>query len=120
MNVEGLSTETLRVLVYNHGIKKPKDLYTFDFHKLNGKAGFGAKKIANIEMALKESKNCTKDKFMYSMVIPNVGRTASKLIIDYLDKSNQTTEWYELSGYDVTRMSILSFFQNRDVVQALT
>ena len=106
MDIEGLSTETLRVLVEQHGIKIPKDLYEFDLHKLNGTAGFGAKKIANIEKSLKKSKYCTKEQFMYSMAIPEVGRRASKSIIDALSKMNNPMEFWDLDRQDIMNLHI--------------
>ena len=98
MNVEGLSTETLRVLVEQFGVKLFIDLYTFDYNRLTGHAGFGAKKIKNIQDALEKSKYVEKAKFMYANVIPEVGRTASREIIEALEKPLCAVkkEWYEL------------------------
>ena len=112
MNVEGLSTETLRVLVEQYGVSKARDLYSFDFHRLNGKAGFGPKKIANIELALNNRKNCEKAQLMYAMSIPDVGRRASIAIVNYLTNNNPIKEWYDLSRKDVLNMHIPNIGEN--------
>lgn len=88
MNIEGLSTATIETLINHKLIHTPIDLYYLEND--NAKAiitnleGFGQKSYDNIIAAINRSKTTTFERFLYSLGIPEIGRSQSKEIKKYL------------------------------------
>ena len=92
VNIEGMSEKTLRVMVEDYGVRKPGDLYKFDYDKLKLTQGFGDNKINNLRDAMEKSKDCDKASFMYGMSIPEVGKSSAVKIIDKLENASPHQE----------------------------
>jgi len=106
VNIDGMSEKTLRVMVEDYGVRKPLDLYTFDYDKLKLTQGFRNNKINNLRDAMEKSKDCDKASFMYAMSIPEVGKSTAVKIIDKLKISRPQQEWYECDRGDIGNLSI--------------
>ena len=87
MNVENLSESTLEKFINLGWLNDFKDIFTLKDHftemvKLDGFGETSANKLLN---AIEASRNTTLDRFIYSLSIPLIGRSASKTIAKYFD-----------------------------------
>lgn len=81
MNIEGLSEATLEKFIEHGFVESYVDIYELkarfynDIIKLEG---FGKKSVDKLMQAIETSKHITLDRFIYSLSIPLIGRSASK------------------------------------------
>lgn len=89
MNIDGLSEATLEKFINKGWLNSFKDVMNLkDYYYLIAVLdGFGAKSARKLIDAIEESKNTTLDRFIYSLCIPLIGRSASKTISKYFDGS---------------------------------
>ena len=89
MNVDGLSEATLEFLINKGWVKSFEDLYDLNYSswidEWKNTDGFGEKSIKNLLNSIEMSRNTTLDKFIYSLSIPLIGRSASKTISKFFD-----------------------------------
>lgn len=87
MNIEGLSESTLEKFIALGWITCYTDIYYLDIEKENMKniPGFGSKSVENLFASIEKSRNTTLDRFIYSLSIPTVGRSASKTISKHFE-----------------------------------
>lgn len=79
-NIEGMSEATLQFLIDRGWVKTFKDIYKLDYYRTNWKEydGFGDKSVDKLLDAIENSRKITLDRFIYSLSIPLIGRSASK------------------------------------------
>lgn len=82
MDIDGLSEATLKKFIELGWLNDFKDIFTLKQHftemvKLDG---FGETSVKKLFNAIHASKNITLDRFIYSLSIPLIGRSASKTI----------------------------------------
>lgn len=87
MDIEGLSEATLEKFIELGWLNSFEDIFTLKDHftemvKLDG---FGETSVTKLLNAIEVSKNTTLDRFIYSLSIPLVGRSASKTIAKYFN-----------------------------------
>ena len=87
MDIEGLSEATLEKFIELGWLNDFEDIFTLKDHftemvKLDG---FGETSVSKLLNAIEASKNTTLDRFIYSLSIPLIGRSASKTIAKYFD-----------------------------------
>jgi len=87
LNIDGLSEATIEKFIDLGWISSIKDIYHLSEHKydmvqLNGFGGTSVKKLLE---SIEKSRNTTLDRFIYSLSIPLIGRSASKTISKYFD-----------------------------------
>lgn len=87
INVDGLSESTLEKFIELGWLNDFKDIFTLKDHfaemvKLDGFGETSANKLLN---AIEASRNTTLDRFIYSLSIPLIGRSASKTIAKHFD-----------------------------------
>ena len=87
INIDGMSEATLDFLIEKGWIKNYRDIYTLDWYwdewiKCDG---FGEKSVLKLLMSIKESKKTTLERFLYSLSIPLLGKSASKMISEATD-----------------------------------
>lgn len=84
LNIDGLSESTLKKFIQLGYIKSLQDIYVLDLlideSQIQSLEGFGKKSINKLFLAIKKSRNTTLSRFIYSLSIPLVGKTASKSI----------------------------------------
>ncbi len=89
MNVDGMSEATLEFLINKGWVKSFEDLYDLNYsawiEEWKHTNGYGEKSVENILNAIEESRNTTLDRFIYSLSIPLIGRSASKTISKFFD-----------------------------------
>lgn len=85
MNVDGLSESAIEKFMEIGWINNFIDIYNLDYHynDMVNIDGFGKKSADKLMSAIEKSKNTTLDRFIYSLSIPLIGRSASKDIAKY-------------------------------------
>lgn len=87
MNIVGLSEATLKKLMAMGWIKTYADLYHLDQHKTKivSMEGFGKQSYRNLWDAIQESRTAKLSNVIAALGIPNVGRTAGKILSKYFE-----------------------------------
>lgn len=90
LNVDGLSEATLSFLIKEIGISCVKDLYVIrdnndSVYRWVNAEGFGRKSVTKILASIEESRNTNLQRFLYSLSIPLLGKSASMMIADSVD-----------------------------------
>ena len=132
INIEGKSEATLQFLIDKGWIKSFKDIYKLDYHRENWKEydGFGDKSVDKLLDAVENSRKTTFDRFIYSLSIPQIGRSASKDIAKYCNNSideftfimeNTSLEFAAIDGIGVSATTSLDDWwnTNRDMFYEL-
>lgn len=87
LNVDGLSEATLSFLIKEIGISCVKDLYVIrdnndSVYRWVNAEGFGRKSVTKILASIEKSRNTSLERFLYSLSIPLLGKSASMMIAD--------------------------------------
>ena len=87
MNVENLSEQTLEKFIELGWLNSFEDIYNLKHHadKMINLEGFGEKSVTKLLNSIRASKLTTLDRFIYSLSIPLIGRSASKTISKYFN-----------------------------------
>lgn len=87
MNIDGLSEATLERFIELGWLNDFKDIYHLKYHygEMVNLDGFGETSVSKLLDAIEISRNTTLDRFIYSLSIPLIGRSASKTIAKYFD-----------------------------------
>ena len=96
INIEGMSEATLQFLIGKGWIKSFQDIYKLDYYRQNWKEydGFGDKSVDKLLDAIEDSRNTTLDRFIYSLSIPQIGRSASKDIAKFFNNNYEEFKMY--------------------------
>lgn len=96
INIEGMSEATLQFLIDKGWIKSFHDIYKLDYYRENWKEydGFGDKSVDKLLDAIEDSRNTTLDRFIYSLSIPQIGRSASKDIAKFFNNNYEEFKMY--------------------------
>jgi DNA ligase (NAD+) len=82
MNIDGLGEKIVEQLVNKKVVQSPYDLYTLMPLHFSSLERVGDKLAAKVINAIQASRNTTLDRFIYSLGIPSVGRSVSKLLVE--------------------------------------
>lgn len=111
MNIDGLSEATLEKFIEERFVESYIDIYELkagfynDIIKLDG---FGKKSVDNLMHSIEKSKHTTLDRFIYSLSIPLIGRSASKAIAKYFNYDFE--KWYHTGISQPFRYTLLDDF----------
>ena len=83
MNIDGLGEKIVNQLVDKEIIQSFDQIYTLSKDQLIGLEKFGDKSAENLLNAIKNSKNPSLSRFIYSLGIRNVGEHTSKVLVNY-------------------------------------
>ena len=132
INIEGMSEATLRFLIDKGWVESLKDIYKLDYYRQNWKEydGFGDKSVDKLLDAIENSRKTTLDRFIYSLSIPQIGRSTSKDISKYCNNSideftfiieNTSFEFAAIDGIGVSATNSLDDWwnTNRDMFYEL-
>jgi DNA ligase (NAD+) len=87
MNIDGLSSATLELLIANGYINKFKDIYGLSAHRdqLVNLPGMGTKSVEKLLQSIENSKEVKLENFICALGIPNIGLSASKTISEFCE-----------------------------------
>lgn len=121
MNIEGLSEATIEKLLGKGFVKEFGDLYHLEKYKSDiiGMEGFGERSFQKLIASINKSRKTTTVRLLYSMGIPNIGLSTSKLICKHFlynweDIQNASrSQLIEINGIgEVMADAYVSFFSN--------
>lgn len=109
MDIRGMSSATLEILISHGFLRNFKDIYHLSNHRqqLIQLDGFGKKSIENLLKSIEDSRNVKLENFIAALGIPNIGLTAAKTISAYFDDHN---EWYHIGVSQPFKYTILDDF----------
>lgn len=87
MDIKGLSESTLEKFIELGWINDFKDIYLLKHHaaEMAKFDGFGETSVKKLLNSIEKSRITTLDRFIYSLSIPLIGRSASKIIAEYFN-----------------------------------
>ena len=87
MNIDGISESTLEKFIELGWLNDFKDIYHLKDHydEMVNLEGFGETSVNKLLNAIEASQDATLDRFLYSLSIPLIGKSASKTIAKYFD-----------------------------------
>lgn len=87
MDIKGLSESTLEKFIEFGWINDFKDIYLLKHHaaEMVKFDGFGETSVKKLLNSIEKSRITTLDRFIYSLSIPLIGRSASKIIAEYFN-----------------------------------
>lgn len=87
INVDGISESTIEKFIELGWLTCFEDIYKLKSYasEMVNLEGFGEKSVKNLLKSIEMSKNTTLDRFIYSLSIPLIGRSASKTISKYFN-----------------------------------
>lgn len=114
MNIDGLSTERIKLFVNNGWLKNLADIYRLDRYSNDMKQldGFGDTSVDKLMNAIEKSETCAAENFIVAIGIPGVGKAAAPVvagaIFEAMDErsftetlcslANAEMDWSGLSG----------------------
>lgn len=89
LDIENLSESTIEKFINLDWLNSIKDIYHLSDHenKMKTLDGFGKRSVEKLLNSIEESRNTTLDRFIYSLSISLIGKTASKLIAERVNYS---------------------------------
>ena len=87
LNVDGLSEATIEKFINLGWLNSIKDIYYLSAHENEMKAleGFGKRSVEKLLNSIEKSRKTSLDRFLYSLSIPLLGKSASMMIADSVD-----------------------------------
>lgn len=88
LNISGLSESTLDRLIKFGWVTSIKDIYHLSDYKNHMIVldGFGKRSIEKLLNSIEESRNTNLERFLYALSIPLLGKSASKMIAEAVDR----------------------------------
>lgn len=85
MDIKGLAAATLQMLVDKGYVKNYADIYKLSEHadELAGEEGYGVKGVDKLLQSIEQSRTVSLDKFLVSLNINQLGKSASKTMANY-------------------------------------
>lgn len=87
LNTDGLSEATIEKFINLGWLNSIKDIYYLSVHGNEMKAmnGFGKKSVDKLLVSIEKSRKTSLERFLYSLSIPLLGKSASMMIADSVD-----------------------------------
>lgn len=87
LNIDGLSEATIEKFINLGWLNSIKDIYYLSAHENEMKAldGFGKKSVDKLLASIEKSRKTSLERFLYSLSIPLLGKSASMMIADSVD-----------------------------------
>ena len=87
LDIDGLSEATLEKFISLGWLDSIKSIYHLSDYKgkMYNLEGFGKKSVDNLLESIEKSRETTLDRFIYSLSIPMIGKSASKAIAEYFE-----------------------------------
>lgn len=87
LNIDGLSEATIEKFINLGWLNSIQDMYHLSDHENEMKTldGFGKKSVEKLLASIEKSRNTSLEHFLYSLSIPLLGKSASKMISEAVD-----------------------------------
>tara|TARA_Y100001970_G_C14231781_1_gene859100 strand:- start:1291 stop:3324 length:2034 start_codon:yes stop_codon:yes gene_type:complete len=135
-NIDGLGKKVIDQLWDLKIIRKPSDIFSINYKKIESLEGWGEQSINNLKKAIISSKVIGLDRFIFSIGIRHIGQENAKILAGFFVSINKFKELFldkkrenildnliDLDGIGKTQIdSINNFFSNKnniDIVEKL-
>lgn len=126
MDIKGLSKVTLKMLIKYGYIKKLSDIYGLHRYRkvVAAHSGMGEKSTDKVLEAIEKSRRCSLEKYITSLGIPGIGRSAAKLIsvecednyVKYMEKIQTHYNWSNIAGIgEIMNDSIYTYYGDSEL-----
>ena len=87
LDIENLSESTIEKFINLGWLNSIRDIYHLSDHENEIKTldGFGKKSVEKLLLSIEKSRNTSLERFIYSLSIPLIGKSASKMIAEAVD-----------------------------------
>ena len=82
MDIEGLGSETIELMVEKNLLKSPADLYTLSYETVLSLEGFAHLSAKNLIASIEKSKSVTLDKLIFALGIPGIGQENARVLAE--------------------------------------
>lgn len=119
INVDGMSEATIEKFIELGWLTSFEDIYKLKNHydEMINLEGFGEKSVKNLLNSIEKSKNITLDRFIYSLSIPLVGRTASKTISKFFKGDFEVFYKAFTNPFDWTALDDFGETMNESIIE---
>ena len=124
IDIDGMSEATLQFLINRGWVKSFKGIYHLNDYKTEWMRypGFGKKSVEKLLSSIEKSRKTTLDRFIYSLSIPLIGKTASKDIAKVCNGSfeefmNTTPSMYvqKVEGFGAAMNAELTTYMKKNI-----
>ena len=126
MNIDGLGSETIKLLLKNNIIKNYADLYQLKYMDLIDLNRIAEKTAKNIINAVNDSKKIPFEKILFALGIRYVGETVSKKLVNHfksidnlIEADEEELELVDEIGDKIAK-SIIEFFQDNENINIIS
>jgi len=129
LNIDGFGKRIVENFYKLKLIRLPQDIFKLDFKKIEKLEGWGKLSVENLKYAIKEKKNISLERLVYSLGIRHIGLENAKLISKYyksfskfkdLSNNKKYNELLNIDGMGATQVnSIKNFFSNKINLEVL-
>ena len=119
IDIENLSEATLEKFIELGWLNSFEDIYNLKDHyeEIVKLEGFGEKSVKNLLNSIEKSKNTTLDRFIYSLSIPLIGKSASKTISKFFESDFDVFYEAFTSPFDWTALDDFGETMNESIVK---
>lgn len=123
INIDGLSEQTLQKFIDLGWVRSFQDIMNLKDHAVEMAKldGFGKKSVDKLIEAIENSRKTTLDRFIYSLSIPLIGRSASKDIAKFFDNDYEkfwkygiVTHYTQIDGFGEAMNNLLHQWLNQN------
>ncbi len=132
-NIEGLGEQNIKFLFDKGIIKSFVDIFYLEekneIFKLENEEGWGKQSVYNLFASINKARNITLDRFIYSLGIPQFGKTTSRLTAKFFGnyhrflnsiKNNSLSELINVNGIGESMIKdIQNFFEIKNNINTL-
>lgn len=114
MNIDGLSESTLDILLGEGLITTYKDIYHLKEHydELIKLDRFGEKKVENLLASIEKSRNVKLENYLNALGIPNIGKSASRVISNYFHGDVNAFYRVMIDDFDFSQLEDFGLIMN--------
>lgn len=123
MDIMGMGSETVQLLVRKGLIKDPSDLYHLSYEELIALEGFQEKSVRNILKGIEQSKQIPFERVLFALGIRHVGATVAKKLAKHFKSLKALSQASVEDIIDVDAMGqvianeVHAYFRNADQAQ---
>jgi len=88
-NIDGLGKKVIDQFWDLKLIRKPSDIFTIDYNKIENLEGWGKLSISNLKKAIDKSKIIELDRFIFSIGIRHIGQENAKILASFFKSINK-------------------------------
>ena len=119
MNIDGLGKKVVEKFWELKLIKKPQDIFSLNYKKIENLDGWGQTSVNNLKISIENSKKVSLQKFIYAIGIRHIGIENAKLISENvlninefieIVSNNRFNKFLNIDGIGETQVSSLKNF----------